>query len=377
MAILHMQTEEIRNLAAKMRHTAKMAEGELFSLHRALDALSCAWQGGGHAKFQAEAEHLATKLSEQITTLFELSIHLEHEVAEWEETDQRGARYWTASRTAMPFKQTPLITGGVSGLFLSTAFLSSGFSPPLILAELPWSRLLPPWLRTWLEKLFPSQEIHTPIAEETPPSLPKSSFRELITEKPDQPTSNEPSASVSAQPASSTSKYEIYHEVPVHSQGSLYGNAACAPASVSMVLDYFHAIDPSHKTVSPDELIKMLDPGDGIPGKGISLSKVTDELQQLGYQIPISKVNASLKELRTALQDGPVIIAAGVNLVGGKERALKGAGNTMHSMVVKGMAQEGQLVVNDPWSGKEVQIDPDTFEEMWEKGMNSMYVIRP
>ncbi|MGB9723152.1 MAG: hypothetical protein ACP5OO_03065 [Chloroflexia bacterium] len=79
--------------------------------------------------------------------------------------------------------------------------------------------------------------------------------------------------------------YELYHDLSPRSQGALYGNAACLPTSVSMVLDYYHAQDAAHRTALPGELVRMLDPGDGTPGQGVPGNRMQDELAELGYRM--------------------------------------------------------------------------------------------
>jgi len=174
------------------------------------------------------------------------------------------------------------------------------------------------------------------------------------------------------------------HDVPVKAQGNLYGNAACSLTSVSMVLDYYHTQDEKHRTVSPQELVGMLDKGDGTPGSGVSPSNLTDELGDLGYKNITERTHASLQYLMDQVKDVPVIVTVGVGLVGPGStksdvpRAITGPGNTIHAMVVKGFSPDGKtVVVNDPWTGKELQFPVEQFEDMWTRGSQGLYVIRP
>ncbi len=185
-------------------------------------------------------------------------------------------------------------------------------------------------------------------------------------------------------PAASTkSAVDVSFNVSAKSQGSLYGSAACSPTSVSMVLDYYSAQNAQNKTVSPEDLIGMMDKGDGTYGKGISLSNLTDELNDLGYKNITQQVDAQYADLRSAVKDGPVIVTSGVKIVGPGTvaasttvRALDGPGNTMHAMVVTGVGDD-QVNVNDPWSGQQIQFSRDTFEKMWSRGSSAIYSIRP
>jgi len=172
------------------------------------------------------------------------------------------------------------------------------------------------------------------------------------------------------------------YDVPTLAQDSLYGNAACSPVSACMLLEYYHRLDQVNRTVTPQQLISMLDPGDGTPGKGMSLSYVTDELESLGYLHISQKIHANLTDLKSELDNGPYIVTVGVKLAGagkvsnGVTHAIQGPGSTIHAMVLKGFSGDS-VIVNDPWAGKELSIPMDTFGSMWKLGLNGMYMIRP
>ncbi len=168
----------------------------------------------------------------------------------------------------------------------------------------------------------------------------------------------------------------LIHAVPNLSQDDLYGNAACSPVSACMLLEYYHQLDPLNRTINPRQLIGMLDPEDGTPGKGMSLSNVTDELLLLGYQHISEKIHASLEDLKSELISGPLIVTVGVTLAAQGPRLIQGPGNTIHAMVVKGYNQN-VIILNDPWTGKELHFPENTFEIMWNLGQNGMYMIRP
>jgi uncharacterized protein YvpB len=167
----------------------------------------------------------------------------------------------------------------------------------------------------------------------------------------------------------------LLHTVPILAQDDLYGNAACSPVSACMLLEYYHQLNPLNLTVTPQQLIAMLDPGDGTPGKGMSLSNVTDELLTLGYQHISEKIHATLDDLKSELIKGPLIVTVGVTLTSLGKRLIQGPGETIHAMVVKGFSPEA-IIVNDPWSGKELRFPYATFEIMWKLGLNGMYMIR-
>jgi len=168
----------------------------------------------------------------------------------------------------------------------------------------------------------------------------------------------------------------LIHAVPILSQDELYGNAACSPVAACMLLEYYHQLNPLNRTITPPHLIAMLDPGDGTPGKGMSLSNVTDELLSLGYQHISEKIHATLDDLKAELITGPLIVTVGVTLAGQGPRLIQGPGKTIHAMVVKGYSPDA-VIVNDPWTGKELHFPQAPFEIMWKLGSNGMYMIRP
>jgi uncharacterized protein YvpB/uncharacterized protein YukE len=237
----------------------------------------------------------------------------------------------------------------------------------------PWENIeLPDWLDKILKRLFPP----TPPSIVTPLGLegPTTGFGELLQQFSNS-TENTMKPLVQEQ-------LDFYHSVPIKGQGDLYGSAACTPTSISMVLDYYNAQSPDNKTINPDEIIKMMDESDGTYGKGISPSRLTDELNDLGYQNITQQVGAQYSDLKSALNDGPVIVTTGVKIVGpgtvwtDTPRAIQGAGNTLHAVVVTGINDE-VVVVNDPWTGKELSFSSQEFEAMWRNGSNGIYSIRP
>jgi uncharacterized protein YvpB len=209
-------------------------------------------------------------------------------------------------------------------------------------------------------------------------------FVEAVSPLPPQiPNSTPPGTSTPQSPTTAAAQAtHLVYDVPMLAQDNLYGNAACSPVSACMLLEYYHKLDGLNRAVTPQQLIAMLDPGDGTPGKGMSLSNVTDELQSLGYIHISQKLYASLADLKTELINGPLIVTVGVKLVGpgtlssSLGRAIQGPGNTSHAMVVKGFSPD-TILVNDPWTGKELRFANQIFESMWKPGLNGMYIIRP
>jgi len=143
---------------------------------------------------------------------------------------------------------------------------------------------------------------------------------------------------------------------------------------MSMALDHFHAQNPANQTASPNDLIGMLDQGDGTLGNGVGLDKLNDDLGELGYNSTVRTGN--MDELGNALNDGPVIVNSKVGLVSAPARDILPNGSTNHSILVKAINSDS-VVINDPWSGAEKILPRATFEQMWNGGGNYMVIVRP
>lgn len=254
----------------------------------------------------------------------------------------------------------------------------------------------PSWWPSWLPWTSqPPESIVFPVADKSPKT--KTRFGDLLKEPAPATiiqtnnTSTETlrAASSSAQATttptldSTTIIYEVYYDVPVESQGTLNNYRACAPTSVSMVLNYYHAQNEANTGATTEQLLAPLNAG----GKEIALTNMTNEIKGLGYQnitVKVSdpQVKVTLSDLQSALKDGPVIVTAGVKIVGpgtvisNIPRAIEGPGSTIHALVVKGFGKD-TVIVNDSWSGKELQLSNATFTKMWDRGSNGMYAIRP
>jgi predicted double-glycine peptidase len=293
---------------------------------------------------------------------------------EWERVDQSGAKSLQPgmSRFFFTLPTIPFSAGGDKGSINMLPIMPL----PFALSIGSFFRSIPDWFSSFLDDFFEEPSIvsplpagpGTPVIDSPPRTTPTTGFGDLLKES--------PVATPAAEPAIEQSNGGSRYDIPVKSQGDLYGNAACAPTSVSMVLDYYHAQNPNLQTASPSELISMLDKGDGTFGSGVGLHLMNDDLNQLGYNNITVKSDANLDDLSTALNDGPVIVTAGVKLIGGQARDIQQAGNSIHAMVVKDMNTES-VILNDPWSGTEKIFSRDTFSKMWAKGEHGMYVIRP
>jgi len=374
MTTLHLQTETGYQTASALKQYAAQALEEAQALQRAIQNLSSAWQGGGQVEFSHEATVLTNRIQEHIFELQSLAERLQREVQEWEEVDRRGASslrgtgaYSIQQAYVLPF------TGGLG----DTAFYNSYFLPLFTaVSVMPLVQGMSAWVNGFLDKFFPKPAIVSPLPDD--PS-PVSGFGKLLQETPQATPSAQvaPPAATPSQPVplpSPSDGYDIYYDIPPKSQGALYGSAACLPTSMSMALDYYHSQDAANQTASPNDLIGMLDPGDGTFGSGVALDKMNDDLGELGYQSSVS--SSDMDGLSNALQDGPVIVNSKVGLVSSPARDITPNGSTNHAIVVKAINSES-VVVNDPWSGAEKTFPRDTFEKMWAGGGNYMIVVRP
>jgi uncharacterized protein YukE/uncharacterized protein YvpB len=273
---------------------------------------------------------------------------------------------------------------GSSGMGMTYSGGMGMLAVPALMAavrlEPGWSQSLPSWLREWLDRSFPPV---MPLQIETPTGMPaasdgKTPFGRLLEDLPRE----------EFVPAAAVSDNGIQHNVPLKSQGALYGNAACAPTAISMVLDYYHASDAANPTRSIEDIKNMFDKGEFTTGRGISLNRVVDELQNspadtldpgLGYANTSLKYGqgVSFNDLETSLKDGPVIVNAAVGLQN-SPRAITGPGNTNHAMVVTGISTDSETVMlNDPWTGQALTFERGQFDKMWSKGQNAILAIRP
>jgi uncharacterized protein YukE/uncharacterized protein YvpB len=372
MTTIHLLPDPSHAAVQSLKQGAADLADQLQEISGKLRVLDSAWEGGGKENFFAEADPLLRALNGKWEELSILTTLLEREIEQWEETDRRGFSAWQDGRwsAALPFS-----AGMGEGNGASSAFIL-----PLMTAVSLGDLLqnVPPWLRKILDRLFPPAP-PDPVNQTAGEN--RSKFGDLIDKK--NPPAPEPgtSTAVTAE-TTAEKKYDVLYDVPTQSQGKLYSSRACAPTSVSMVLEYFHNQDSKNQTITAEKLITMMDKGDGTPETGISLTKLTDELQDLGYQNTTSGVNADMDTLKSQLESGPVIVTAGVKIVGpgtitsDVPRAVTGPGNTIHAMVVKGVSAD-TVLVNDPWSGSEKEIPVETFSKMWSKGGGGYYAIRP
>jgi uncharacterized protein YukE len=372
MTIIHMDPDSLQSTLRVMRTLLDSIEEELAVLHSQPDRLQNAWSGGRSAKLAAALRQVQDQLQKQATAITNLLQAAEREMNEWIEVDGHG--FDRNADWHMDANGFPLPVTLISGAGFSDGILPA-ISLPLIWAALQnglTSLSAPDWLRRLWEKLFPPPIITTPI----PPDGPGTTVPPAKPLEPEPPEATPSATTTPAGPAKSDVKYTVYNDVPVQGQGNLYGNAACSASSVSMVTEFFHNKDAGDKAISASDLINTMDKTDGTSGKGIGLSNLEDEVKDLGYKTYDASLNANMDNLKSQLSNGPVIVVAGVGITS-NPRTISGSGSTMHAMVVKGLTENNQVVVNDPWTGQELTFESATFDKMWAAGQKSMVSIRP
>jgi predicted double-glycine peptidase len=146
-----------------------------------------------------------------------------------------------------------------------------------------------------------------------------------------------------------------------------------------MVLDYYHQYDTDLQTATISQFISTLNPGDITAENGIYIHKIIDHLKALGYQhtFYMMKPTMTLNRLKVFMIDGPVIVQLGVKL-GYQPRRILGVGDYQHATVLLGMSIDEQTVlVNDPWSGSQLELPMVEFLDMWDRSNNIALMIRP
>lgn len=377
MPMLHIETEVVRKIIDFLNYTAVSLQTTSQTLTNTVYALSNAWQGHSRDQFLGEFQPLNQRLAQLADEGLILSQRLQREVEEWEQV----ASQFGGGAVASWQSPLPVSAGGGQNPWLPS--ILSDFSidlPSLSIISLlgGWSAQWPDWLKERLSPFLPFlQPPPPPVATPTPSGPTR--LGELLDDPPPpepkaEPISPPTAVSPPAQPVPPIPPTNGY-SVPIKSQGTLGGSAACAPTSVSMILDYYHNLDPQNKTAAPAELLAMLDKGDFTHGKGMSLNQITDELQDLGYHDVTAQVDAGLSDLQNHLQQGPVITTVRLDMKSGQ---LAATGSVVHAVVVKGLSADGQTVfINDPWTGSEVRLPVADFAATWQGGKNGLYVIRP
>lgn len=359
MTTFHMETLEVSTLAEHFKLAVDNSAMQISQLNSSLQFMD--WVGPSHDEFELEAKQILVAMEKQVQLGQTLAARMEQEVAEWEQTSATLAGFSTPTSVVSG--------GGLNWYILPFIPVAPVFTP---LFFLPWPDKLPDWLHDLYRKLFPA-DIPVSSPDENPHSTDtETELGKLLDE---QPTPAKPSPKVDETQSTHHGDYDIYHDVPPKSQGNSYGNAACLPTSVSMVTDYYHGKDGSNKAVSTDEFLDMLDKGDGQKGVGVGLDRLNDDLSEVGYD-NVKNFQSDMTGLKDQLKNGPVVVNVKVDLLSIPERSIKEGNTYNHAMVVKAISGT-DVLVNDPWTGKEIEMPQDQFERMWKNGESWVQTIHP
>lgn len=408
MPTLHMETETVQQVASQLRLASENLRIHAQNLNAMV--VSIDWISSSKDEFLQDVQGLTRQLEANADVVAVLADRVDSEVLEWE---QAASSLCGFSESGFP------VSGGKFWYYSSLPVIPI---KPIYawLTVLPFITKIPDWVQNILYKFFPES---APVAFPNPaelepqansPQEDKPSFAEIgkdtstepergasssgdlagttkqepSSEKPDDSIRNETSSDKVAEGAGQQNEtqkkeivpevgqeYEISYNIPAVSQGTEFGSAACLPTSLSMVTAYYHNLDNENKFVSPKELVGMLDPGDGTSGVGVTFNKLDDDLQELGYKDFVVH-QTDMSGLKTNLKDGPVVVNVKVGLVSSPERAIIEGNGYNHSIVVKGMS-DTNVLINDPWSGKEIAMPVSQFEKMWNNGENWVHIFRP
>lgn len=155
---------------------------------------------------------------------------------------------------------------------------------------------------------------------------------------------------------------------PAYRQNDLLGGYACAPTATAMVTAHFAAVRAAAMH-TPDEFVAELQPVEFIPGEGVPFQALVRQLGRLGYTRISGNTGNSKAALIAELVSGPVVITAGGDTIG--QRGL-------HSLVVVAISDDGNYaLINDPETGRQVELPWSTVDALWAGGSYGIFLVRP
>lgn len=356
MPILHMQTDEVRQMVQFGTQSIDYCKDEISRLLARAANLESDWQSSAAVEFRTELQTILNQLlalSDEGKVLFNRA---QNEVEEWEALD-------SAARTSLINLQSDMRIDAVlpvagSGVFPITIPSISGIISGIVQFIGEQFRL-PDWFTK--KPPSPDNSVRIPGVFEGTESTPSS-----IASTPEEPTATESAETIALPPTISPEVTEVHHSVPVQSQTglnrgkdeTLYG---CTPTSASMVMNYWHNQDGKNQTALAQDLLNENIQEKEFGNTGMTYNHIIDEFEDHGYQADLntSPVGSDSAESKAALQDalknGPVmtIVRLHLNTTG-----------DVHSVVVTGYDQDN-VFINDPWEGKQVTCPWDKFEDSW------------
>lgn len=155
----------------------------------------------------------------------------------------------------------------------------------------------------------------------------------------------------------------VIYDVPTISQANLFLNGietgvGCVPASIEMILRWWHQKNPDYPVLSAQNLIDR-NAAQNLyqAGKGMTFSAAEDELDEAGYQMNI-ELNSNKEDLILALKKfGPLGVQIKTNWIP----------TTMNHVGVLTAynAETDSITVNDPFYGRAVSWSWDSFDGIW------------
>lgn len=380
MTTYHMETDAVRAMAAQIKQAAESMRSQAQALNGS--AQSVDWIGPSRDEFVMEVEGILRQLEAQIQAGEVLAGRAENEVAEWEQSAA------TLGGAGSPFSGGGLhYPGGSPNFDETTGMYWYQLIPVPAIFFIGPILGLPAWLQEIGRRFFadpapaPQPVVVSPVPGNAPPAAPSSEpsgetpLGKLIHDSPASPSAQPQAPAPVVPQAPARDGYGTFYEIAPQSQGTAYGSAACLPTSLSMLTKYYHNQNSDNKAVEPGDLIKMLDSGDGTPGSGVGLDRLNDDLAELGYK-ETRNFQSDMTGLKDELKSGPLVVNVRVSLTSFPERAMSEGNAYNHSVLVKGVS-ESNVLINDPWSGKEMEIPADQFDRMWSNGDHWAQVVRP
>lgn len=156
------------------------------------------------------------------------------------------------------------------------------------------------------------------------------------------------------------------YELPFLSQSGLKyrgaeTNLGCTAASIQVTLDFWHTYNEDYPTMKAQQIIDInTSQGTFVAGKGLSISNVEDELNNMDYYLGIRR-NSEKQELIDALERyGPLPVLVKTGWTPSK---------TNHLAVLTGYDPDTDTVtLNDPWYDWPVSWNWEAFDGIW--GLN-------
>lgn len=408
MPILHMETEAVCATGQQINQASESLRQQAQHLHGRIQQLANEWQGPSSRIFEGQMQGILQRVTQMAEMGAQLCQRLQREVEEWERaasalssghliggmppiarpllpiTPPRPPRIWPPIQPPWRPPWGPFPIDKIRPPWFPLPWPLPIMPLPIIGAIGLWPLpQIPPKVLPWIPKFPPSPQFPTrpPIPDiELRPPDPFPSWPEMpwpsvpdIYPEPSPLLPENPWPSRPAIPDVPTLP-DIFYPSPLLFQGGVGINGASAPTAVSMALGYYNQQDASYVSTSPIQLIQQLGTGDGA-NQGLSLERLSGELHNMGYQNTQMVNGASMEELSSNLQEGPVLASVRLN---SKTGEISPNGEMNHTIVITGQSTDGQQYsFNDPWQGNARTLKAELLVEAWAKSDHELMIIRP